>query len=56
MALTPSLLGHGQEVAVGNLLQVLRSLAESQGIGRDGSCMSTQGPNTCLLPQEQVCS
>lgn len=54
MALTPGLLGHGHEVAVGNIPQVLRSLGESQGIGRDGSSVGTQGPNTCFLPQEGV--
>lgn len=56
LALTPRLLGHRHEVAVGNVPQVLRSLGESQGIGRDGSCMGTQGPSTCFLPQEGVCS
>lgn len=54
LTLTTCLLGHGHEVVVGNIPQVLRGLGQHQRVGRDGGCMDTQEPSTCFRPQECV--
>lgn len=50
--LTACLLGHGHEVVVGHVPQVLGGLAQCQCIGRDGGCVGTQEPSTCFRPQK----
>lgn len=54
LTLTACLLGHGHEVVVANVPQVLRGLGQHQRIGCDGGCVGTQEPSTCFCPQECV--